>query len=166
MKVSHSLFEYCTDAACKTTDNCELQIPFTGRHFWIIEDARLTLTQIGSGVTIYVLQAGLQGISVNVAVDGNSPTMSTLDPAPAPYFYQSNVSIYDIQSLPSTTHSLTLTVLTWSDTFSGMMLDYLVVNETVVSPSPSASTLPATSSVGTSPTTSATSPPTHASSSQ
>ena len=129
------------------------------------------LTELGSGVTLYVSQAGPNGVFVNISVDGNSSTTKILDPPPPPDFYQSNVSIFDIQSLPSTSHTINLRVLSYF-----LMFDYAAVNTTIVSPIPSSSsssesstTSPSSSissSTSSSSATSSSSPPTILSSSQ
>jgi hypothetical protein len=85
-------------------------------------------------------------MSANIAVDGNSPTTKTLDAPPAPNYYKTNVSLFDVHSLPSTTHTLVLDVLTWNGTFSGAMFDYAVVDQTLVSASPSSSASPSATS--------------------
>ncbi|KAH7920453.1 hypothetical protein BV22DRAFT_1050334 [Leucogyrophana mollusca] len=122
-----------TYAACETTDNCQVEFPFTG-----------------SGVTIYVLQAGPQGMSANITIDGGSPMTNTLAAPPAPNWYISNVKLFDVQSLPSGDHTLTMTVLTWDGIWSGMMLDYVTVNQTLVNPPATSSSSSATTSTSTS----------------
>ncbi|KAI6111024.1 hypothetical protein F5141DRAFT_1112102 [Pisolithus sp. B1] len=105
----------CADAACSTSNNCAVQFPFTG-----------------SGITIYVLQAGPQGMSASLSIDSGTATTSTLAAPPAPQYNIPLVVLFDVQNLVSGNHSATMTVLDWDGGFSGMMLDYIDVNEAVV----------------------------------
>jgi len=121
-----------TYGACGTSDGCYLEFPFTG-----------------SGATIYVLQAGSEGINVSVTVDGGPSTISVLAPIGAPSFSRANVSLFDVQSLTSNTHNIALTVSSWAGTFSGMMLDYIAINQSLVT-TPTSTSTPATASATTS----------------
>jgi hypothetical protein len=114
---------------------------------------------IGSGATIYVLVAGQTGINSSISVDNAPEIISALPAADAPYFLKANVSLFDVQSLASGLHTVTLTLLSWNDNLSGMFLDSVSINETIVSTptSTSMSTASATSSMPTAATTSVTS---------
>lgn len=84
---------------------------------------------IGSGATVYVLLAGAQGINASLTVDGGPPAYNVLAPVAAPD-QKVNISLFDVQSLNMSAHTLTLSVLDWNGTFSGMMFDYIAVNQT------------------------------------
>lgn len=110
-----------TYAACSTSDNCAVQFSFTG-----------------SGITIYVLQAGPQGMSASLSIDSGSATTATLAAPPSPQYNIPHVVLFSVQNLVSGTHTAVMTVLDWQGGFSGMMLDYIDVNEAVVAGSSSA----------------------------
>ncbi|KAF8558505.1 hypothetical protein OG21DRAFT_1481486 [Imleria badia] len=127
-----------TYAACSASNNCAVQFSFTG-----------------SGITIYVLQAGPQGMSASLSIDSGTATTATLGAPPAPQYYIPHVTLFNVQNIPSGTHTAAMTVLDWNGGFSGMMLDYIDVNQAVVtgpttssssSPSPSPSANPTTGS--------------------
>ncbi|KAI6038440.1 hypothetical protein EDC04DRAFT_3090823 [Pisolithus marmoratus] len=120
-----------TYAACSTSDNCAVQFSFTG-----------------SGITIYVLQAGPQGMSASLSIDSGTATTATLSAPPAPQYNIPHVTLFSVQNLVSGNHTATMTVLDWDGGFSGMMLDYIDVNEAVV-----AGTTSTTSAVNQTPTT-------------
>lgn len=83
---------------------------------------------LGTGATLYVLQAGSQGLNVSVSVDDGPDTFNTLAPPQGPDFYQSNVSLFDVQSLSFGQHSLVLTVYDYGLGSSNMMFDYATIN--------------------------------------
>ncbi|EIW85487.1 hypothetical protein CONPUDRAFT_162673 [Coniophora puteana RWD-64-598 SS2] len=115
-------------AACHTSDNCVLNIPFTG-----------------SGIDIQVLQQGQAGINATAAIDSGSSVNKALVAASAPAFTNANVTMFSFQGLTTGSHTLTLTVLDMQGSISGMMFDYAYVNETLVakdSTSTSASSSP------------------------
>lgn len=85
---------------------------------------------VGSGATVYVFLEGNEGINISVTLDGGPSVISVVAPIP-PFNHKANVSLYSIQSLNSGAHTLIVTVLDWNETFSGMMLDYIDVNETM-----------------------------------
>jgi hypothetical protein len=87
----------------------------------------------GSGATVYGVQAGDQGITLNVTVDGGPPQSSVLEPIRTPTA-RYNATLFNVQSLASGVHNMTMTVLNNSGIFSGMMLDYVYVNQTFVAP--------------------------------
>ncbi|KAG6379176.1 hypothetical protein JVT61DRAFT_11618 [Boletus reticuloceps] len=52
--------------------------------------------------------------------------------SPAPTFQVSNVSLYDIQGLPTGNHTMKMTLLDWNGGGTSMKFDYAHVNETFV----------------------------------
>lgn len=135
-----------TDAACSTSNNCAVQFSFTGLYSHILtfrvsfELAKYWI--LGSGITIYVLQAGPQGMSASLSIDSGSATTATLAAPPAPQYNIPHVVLFRVQNLFSGTHTAVMTVLDWEGGFSGMMLDYIDVNEAVVSASSSTTSNP------------------------
>ena len=132
-------------------------------------DESHSILTLGSGITIYVLQAGPQGMSASLSIDSGTATTATLGAPPPPQYYVPHVTLFNVQNIQSGTHSAVMTVLDWNGGFSGMMLDYIDVNQAEVSaptssnpnpspsPSPSPSSNPTTSST---PAQSASSTPT------
>ncbi|KAH7920454.1 hypothetical protein BV22DRAFT_802645 [Leucogyrophana mollusca] len=115
-----------TLAQCGTDDNCELSIPFTG-----------------TGITIYVLQTGPIGVSVSAVVDGGQPTTHTLSGPTGPNYQSTNMTLFDVQSLASGSHTLSLTVLDFDGPYgtqSWLGFDYAHIRE--ADPPPSTSTSP------------------------
>ncbi|KAF9228704.1 hypothetical protein BS17DRAFT_772381 [Gyrodon lividus] len=100
---------------CGDGDNCFVQIPFTG-----------------SGITMYVLSAGFSGITASFSVDGAPATSNTIPTPPGPTFQTPNVSMYEVQNLPTGNHTMVMTVLNWSGSASSMKFDYAFINETFV----------------------------------
>ncbi|KIJ63299.1 hypothetical protein HYDPIDRAFT_41144 [Hydnomerulius pinastri MD-312] len=137
-------------AACFDTDSCLLTVPFTG-----------------SGITVYVYQAGPVGINASITIDGAHAATTVLNAPPAPAYEIANVSMFNVQQLQTGPHTLSLLINDLFGSYSGMMFDYAYVNETLVSSpttssgtptsttgpstsiSPSASTAPSGSSSGT-----------------
>ncbi|KAH7890024.1 hypothetical protein F5I97DRAFT_1924520 [Phlebopus sp. FC_14] len=113
------LLQSIKDAACYASDSCLLTIPFTG-----------------SGITIYVYQAGPVGINASITVDGAHAATNVLNAAPAPNYEISNVSMFDVQQLQTGTHSLNLLINDMLGSYSGMMFDYAYINETLVTSAP------------------------------
>ncbi|KAF8123746.1 hypothetical protein EV363DRAFT_1403610 [Boletus edulis] len=118
-----------TYAACAAKDNCAMQFSFTG-----------------SGITIYVLRAGPQGMSASLSIDSGSATTATLDAPPPPQDYIPHAVLFNVQNIPSGTHTAVMTVQDWNGGFSGMMLDYINVNQAQVSGPTSPSPIPIPSS--------------------
>jgi len=108
---------------------------------------------VGSGITIYVLQAGPQGMSASLSIDSGSATTATLAAPPSPQYNIPHVVLFSVQNLVSGTHTAIMTVLDWQGGFSGMMLDYIDVNEAIVAGS--SSTTPSSTPTPTSSQTSA-----------
>ncbi|KAG6379178.1 hypothetical protein JVT61DRAFT_11620 [Boletus reticuloceps] len=102
-------------AACFDTDACLLTVPFTG-----------------SGITVYVNQAGPVGINASITVDGANAQTNVLNAPPAPAYQIANVSMFDVQRLPSGSHTLKLLINDLFGSYTGMMFDYAFVNETLV----------------------------------
>ncbi|KAH7890023.1 hypothetical protein F5I97DRAFT_626078 [Phlebopus sp. FC_14] len=115
---------------CGTNDNCHIQIPF-----------------VGSGIMMYMLNAGFEGVTASVTVDNSPPVTSSLSPPPGPTYQIPNTSMFDVQSLPTGSHNLILTVLDWNNGASSMYFDYALVNETfVATPTTTTTTVSQTSS--------------------
>ena len=154
---------YQEDAACHSSDNCILSIPFTGEHtLSIISDtmALIVCTLQGSGITIYVYQSGPIGINASFAVDGNHSQTRVLNAPEAPNYAIANVSMFNIQQLTSGPHTGSLTVNDIFGSYSGMIWDYAYVNETLATtPAPGTTTSASTTSSSSIPTTSSTSSP-------
>ncbi|KAF8452778.1 hypothetical protein L210DRAFT_3437348 [Boletus edulis BED1] len=112
---SHCFNYTYTYAACTISNDCQVQIPFTG-----------------SGITIYVLQAGSQGTNASLTIDGGAPKYNVLPPPPGPHFYTPNVTLFSVQGITTGNHTATMTVQNWDNIFSGMMFDYAVINQTIV----------------------------------
>ncbi|KAG8217279.1 hypothetical protein J3R82DRAFT_5373 [Butyriboletus roseoflavus] len=102
---------------CGTSDNCQVQVPFTG-----------------SGITMYVFNAGMSGMTANFSVDGGAAVSRTIPAPPPPTYQVSNVSLYDVQGLHSGNHTVLMTMLDWSGSPTSMKFDYAYVNETLVAP--------------------------------
>ncbi|EIW85490.1 hypothetical protein CONPUDRAFT_70285 [Coniophora puteana RWD-64-598 SS2] len=93
----------------------------------------LTANATGSGIQLYVLQVGAQGINASATIDQTGPTHSSVLLAPeAPSFQKRNQSLFDIQGLPSEAHTLAMRVLDFQGAFSGMVFDYAYVSEASV----------------------------------
>ncbi|KAI6129060.1 hypothetical protein EV401DRAFT_2066982 [Pisolithus croceorrhizus] len=71
-------------------------------------------------------------MSASLSIDSGTATTATLAAPPAPHYNIPFVVLFDVQNLVSGNHSATMTVLDWDGGFSGMMLDYIDVNEAVV----------------------------------
>ncbi|KZP27897.1 hypothetical protein FIBSPDRAFT_1039890 [Athelia psychrophila] len=118
--------------ACRNADECSVQIPFTG-----------------SGATVYVNQGGLVGVNASFVVDDKPATYSWLAPISGPTFQKSNITFFSVQNLISGSHKITLNVVNYTTDYSAMMLDSVIVNETVVTAptsSSSSSSITSTSS--------------------
>ncbi|KAG6330778.1 hypothetical protein ID866_8311 [Astraeus odoratus] len=96
-----------------TDDNCGVQIPFTG-----------------FGITIYILNAGFQGVNASLEVDGTH-SVTTAIPPPSPPTYQTpRVPLFDIQSLAYADHTATLSILDWNGGNTSLYFDYALVDDT------------------------------------
>lgn len=87
---------------------------------------------LGSGITIYVYQAGPVGINASITVDGAYAQTNVLKAPPASAYQIANVSMFDVQQLPSGPHTLKLRINDLFGSYSGMMFDYAHVNESLV----------------------------------
>ncbi|KAI9569019.1 hypothetical protein HD554DRAFT_2094692 [Boletus coccyginus] len=100
-------------AACTASNNCSITFPFTG-----------------SGISVYVMHAGFQGINASLAIDGGQSVTATTLPPPTPPSYQTpNVSLFDLQSLPNTDHTATINLLDWEGGTTSFYFDYAYINE-------------------------------------
>ncbi|KAG9318221.1 hypothetical protein JVU11DRAFT_302 [Chiua virens] len=119
---------------------------YDGTYWWIVYPCTSVnvhaLSTLGSGITIYVLQAGPQGMSASLYIDSGKAHTATLAAPSPPQYYISHVTLFNIQNMPSGTHTAVMTVLDWNGSFSGMMLDYINVNQTQVSDPTSSSPSP------------------------
>ncbi|KAI6111044.1 hypothetical protein F5141DRAFT_1112212 [Pisolithus sp. B1] len=133
-------------AACFSTDSCILEMPFTG-----------------SGITVFVYQAGPVGINASISIDGGRNETNVLSAPPAPNYEVANVPMFSVQELETGSHTLWMTVNDLFGSYSGMMFDYAYVNETFVSAAEASAATATTSSTSslpsssTSPTTTPTS---------
>lgn len=81
-------------------------------------------------------------MSASLSIDSGTATTATLGAPPAPQYYIPRVILFNVQDIPSGTHTAVMTVLDWNGGSSGMMLDYIYVNQAVVT-SPTTSSNPA-----------------------
>ncbi|KAI9569017.1 hypothetical protein HD554DRAFT_643066 [Boletus coccyginus] len=112
---SHCYDENYALGVCGTGDNCYVEMPFTG-----------------SGITMYVFNAGLSGMTASCSIDGGQANPNSIDAPPAPTYQISNVSLCSIQGLSSGNHTMKMTVLDWNGSATSMKFDYAYVNETFV----------------------------------
>jgi len=114
-----------TLATCNATQQCQISIPFNG-----------------SGITIRGVLVPYPGApNFTVSLDGKVAPAPTLLPSlaeAAPPTY--NATLYDIQSLPITSHALTITIVPWQNATTTLSFDYAYVN--VTTPSPTLSSAP------------------------
>lgn len=151
-----SVFLIPASSACGTTDNCFVQIPFVGMQSRFIAVILPSPSILGSGITMYVYNAGASGMTASFSVDGGTAASNSIDAPPGPTFQVSNVSLFDIQGLPTGNHTMTMTLLDWNNGPTFMKFDYAHVNETfVAAPAKTSSTSSVTSTLG-SPTSSQT----------
>ncbi|KAF9239700.1 hypothetical protein BU15DRAFT_61915 [Melanogaster broomeanus] len=111
--------------------NCTVQFSFTG-----------------SGITMYVLQAGAWGVAASLTVDSGFAISNTLAAPPAPQYDIPRVPIFNVQNLVSGNHTAMMLVLDWDGDQSIMMLDYIDVNQTVVASSTPTTTTHSTTASG------------------
>jgi len=117
--VDSSCYEHTVSLGqCYTSDNCAF-----------------TITFIGSGITVFLAQ-GYDAINASIQLDEDLPNSFTLGYPDAVAY---NVPFYNKQSLPVSTHFLTIRLESWDGSNgypSSMLFDYAEVNETAPSPSP------------------------------
>jgi hypothetical protein len=94
---------------------------------------------IGSGITVYVYQAGPVGINASITIDGANAQTNVLNAPPGPAYQVANVSMFDVQQLLSGSHTLQLLINDLFGSYSGMMFDYAYVNESLVTSAPTSS---------------------------
>ena len=105
------------------------------------------MIQLGSGIAMYVFNAGFSGMTASFSIDGGTAVSSTIQAPPPPAYQISNVSLYDIQGIPTGNHTMKMTLLNWGTGGTSMKFDYAYINETfVASPTTTSSTPSMTSS--------------------
>ena len=95
------------------------------------------------------MHAGFQGITVSLTIDGGQSVTATLPPPTPPSYQTPNVSLFDLQLLPSADHTATINLLDWENGTTSLYFDYALINESYVELASSTST---TSHAGTSTT--------------
>jgi len=125
-----------TVGECNSSQNCHLRIPF-----------------IGSGITIYVVQVNFAAINVSVTVDSLLPAIRTF---PEPQWYLHNFSLFDIQELPSGSHTVDVALLdsqynandkyVYTNGTSALAFDFAIINDQLISSSSTPVTSPPSSS--------------------
>lgn len=113
-------FSTCFDqsyvvASCMTADECQAQIPFAG-----------------TGITIYVTNAGFQGVNASLSVDGAYSVNGTIPPPTPPSYQTPRVSLLAIQSLAYAYHIATLSILDWETGNTSLYFDYAMVEDSTV----------------------------------
>jgi hypothetical protein len=83
----------------------------------------------GSGITMYILNAGFQGVGAGLSVDGGQAVTTTLPPPSAPSYQTPNVSLFSVQAIPYADHNATLSVMDWNGGASSLYFDYALVNQ-------------------------------------
>ncbi|KAI6138949.1 hypothetical protein BKA82DRAFT_598504 [Pisolithus tinctorius] len=99
-------------AACMAEDECQAEIPFAG-----------------TGITIYVLNAGFQGVNASLSVDGKYSVNGTVPPPTPPSYQTPRVSLLAIQSLPYDYHIATLSILDWDGSNTSLYFDYALIED-------------------------------------
>lgn len=117
---------------CGTGDNCYVEMPFTGMQSRFFATMPPLSSILGSGITMYVFNAGLSGMTASCSIDGGQANPNSIDAPPAPTYQISNVSLCSIQGLSSGNHTMKMTVLDWNGSATSMKFDYAYVNETFV----------------------------------
>ncbi|KAI6110142.1 hypothetical protein F5141DRAFT_1119110 [Pisolithus sp. B1] len=130
-------FSTCYDenyavASCMTADECQAQIPFAG-----------------TGITIYVMNAGFQGVNASLSVDGAYSVNGTIPPPTPPSFQTPKVSLLAIQSLAYAYHIATLSILDWDAGNTSLYFDYALVEDSNIQVTTSQSSTPVTTPLAT-----------------
>jgi len=134
---------------CMQSDMCHFRIPFTGQSFFLLLEMKTRAYRFvapGSGISIFVIQSN-DPLNSSMTIDSDAPVIASMSALPGsgnPLAY--NVTLYSIQSLAATDHTLNIALLSYvysNGTTKGSMIrfDSAAVNEaspTVVSPSASA----------------------------
>ncbi|KAF8842532.1 hypothetical protein BDN67DRAFT_965647 [Paxillus ammoniavirescens] len=97
---------------CTTSDGCQITIPFTG-----------------SGIIVYILNAGFQGVGASLSVDGGQAVTKTIAAPSAPSYQTPRVPLFSMQKMPYADHNATLNVLDWNDGATSFYFDYALINE-------------------------------------
>jgi hypothetical protein len=135
------MIQYLTVASCNATQRCQFEIGFNGKPCLHIGTARFSDPSLGSlagtGITIYAVQLpGYTNFTVTLdSGDVSLPISRSILPPGSPALY--NVSFYDLQQLPFSFHSFTLTLGNGPDGPSEILFDYAYINQTVPPPPPS-----------------------------
>ncbi|KIK18766.1 hypothetical protein PISMIDRAFT_177754 [Pisolithus microcarpus 441] len=119
-------------AACETADECQAQIPFAG-----------------TGITIYVMNAGFQGVNASLSIDGASSVNGTIPPPTPPSYQTPRVSLLAIQSLAYAYHMATLSILDWDGGNTSLYFDYALVEDSSTQTTTSQPSTPATTPLAT-----------------
>ncbi|KAF7968829.1 hypothetical protein HWV62_29234 [Athelia sp. TMB] len=92
----------------------------------------------GSGITLYIVQVNFSAINVSITVDSLQPAYRSYPEAG----YVHNVSLFDVQELPSGPHTVNVALLNYvyssDDAYaygngtSALVFDFAVVNEAIV----------------------------------
>ncbi|KAF7974525.1 hypothetical protein HWV62_11986 [Athelia sp. TMB] len=127
-----------------STTSEEEQLLVNGSYITIITDDCFDDSYPGSGATVYVKTAGMEGVNASITIDGDaSSTNYSSLPSTPPAYQTANVSLFSVQGLVSGSHTIDLRVVDYQGSWSNMFLDSIAINETLV-------TAPATSSTSSS----------------
>ncbi|KAN0075399.1 hypothetical protein V8E55_011422 [Tylopilus felleus] len=101
---------------------------------------------------MYVFSAGFSGMTASFSIDSGTAVPNSIQAPPPPAYQISNVSLYDIQGIPTGNHTMKMTLLDWGTGGTSMKFDYAYINETfVASPTTTSSTPSMTSSASRTP---------------
>ena len=78
------------------------------------------------------MHAGFQGIAANLSIDGNQSVTATLPPPTPPSYQTPNVSLFDVQLLPSADHTATISLSDWDNGTTPLFFDYALINQSYV----------------------------------
>ena len=78
------------------------------------------------------MHAGFQGITANLSIDGNQSVTATLPPPTPPSYQTPNVSLFDVQLLPSADHTATISLSDWDNGTTSLFFDYALINQSYV----------------------------------
>ncbi|KAF8443763.1 hypothetical protein L210DRAFT_3532158 [Boletus edulis BED1] len=87
---------------------------------------------LGSGITIYVLQAGPWGVNASLTIDEGAPNYNALPAPSGPDYYAPNVTLLSVQGITTGNHTATMAVQNWDNVSGTMLFDYAVINQTIV----------------------------------
>ncbi|KIK99733.1 hypothetical protein PAXRUDRAFT_23588 [Paxillus rubicundulus Ve08.2h10] len=83
----------------------------------------------GSGIIVYILNAGFQGVGASLSVDGGQAVTKTIAAPSAPSYQTPRVPLFSMQKMPYADHNATLNVLDWNDEATSFYFDYALINE-------------------------------------